>query len=173
MSASRKIGTIAVPLNYRLTPEEALYVINHSDAEIAYVDYEHAPMFAALRDQLDSGYALVLPHLAISDGGQDYGLTGISGTSVAAPLWAAVIALADQYAGRHLGFGNPALYHIAGGPAYQRAFHDITSGSNTVQFPPITIIGYRAGPGWDPVTGLGSPNAQALIPLLAHGAMAP
>ena len=39
MSASRKIGAVAVPLNYRLTPEEALYVINHSDAEVAYVDY--------------------------------------------------------------------------------------------------------------------------------------
>ena len=46
MSATRKIGAVAVPLNYRLTPEEALYVINHSDAEVAYVDYEHAPMFA-------------------------------------------------------------------------------------------------------------------------------
>jgi fatty-acyl-CoA synthase/long-chain acyl-CoA synthetase len=53
MSATRKIGAIAVPLNYRLTPQEALYVINHSDAEVAYVDYEHAPMFAALRDQLE------------------------------------------------------------------------------------------------------------------------
>jgi acyl-CoA synthetase (AMP-forming)/AMP-acid ligase II len=53
INAARKIGAIAVPLNYRLTPEEALYVINHSDAEIAYVDYEHAPMFAALRDQLE------------------------------------------------------------------------------------------------------------------------
>ena len=53
MNATRKIGAVAVPLNYRLTPEEALYVINHSDAEVAYVDYEHAPMFAALRDQLE------------------------------------------------------------------------------------------------------------------------
>ena len=53
MSAARKIGAVAVPLNYRLTPEEALYVINHSDAEVAYVDYEHAPMFAALRPQLE------------------------------------------------------------------------------------------------------------------------
>ncbi|HLN67503.1 MAG TPA: AMP-binding protein [Streptosporangiaceae bacterium] len=51
-NATRKIGAVAVPLNYRLTPEEALYVINHSDAEIAYVDHEHVPMFAALRDQL-------------------------------------------------------------------------------------------------------------------------
>jgi acyl-CoA synthetase (AMP-forming)/AMP-acid ligase II len=53
MSAARKIGAVAVPLNYRLTPQEALYVINHSDAEVVYADYEHAPMFAALRDQLE------------------------------------------------------------------------------------------------------------------------
>src|ERR1700722_9521667 len=53
MSAARKIGAVAVPLNYRLTAEEAGYVINHSDAEVAYVDYEHAPMFTALRGQLE------------------------------------------------------------------------------------------------------------------------
>jgi acyl-CoA synthetase (AMP-forming)/AMP-acid ligase II len=53
MSATRKIGAVAVPLNYRLTPEEARYVINHSDAEVAYVDREYAPMFAALRGQLE------------------------------------------------------------------------------------------------------------------------
>ena len=52
MGAARKIGAIAVPLNYRLTPEEALYIIDHSDAEIAYVDHEQAPMFAALRDRM-------------------------------------------------------------------------------------------------------------------------
>ena len=54
MNATRKIGAVAVPLNYRLTPQEALYVINHSDAEIAYVDCEHAPMFAALRGELET-----------------------------------------------------------------------------------------------------------------------
>ena len=53
MAAARKIGAVAVPLNYRLTAEEACYVINHSDAEVAYVDYEHAPMFAALRGRLE------------------------------------------------------------------------------------------------------------------------
>ena len=52
MNATRKIGAVAVPLNYRLTPQEALYVINHSDAEVAYVDCEHVPMVAALRGQL-------------------------------------------------------------------------------------------------------------------------
>jgi len=94
------------------------------------------------------------------------------GTSASAPIWAALIALADQYAGRHLGFVNPAIYQIATSPSYHRAFHDITVGNNTVQFPPATITGYQAAPGWDPVTGLGSPDAQVLIPLLARYATA-
>jgi subtilase family serine protease len=90
------------------------------------------------------------------------------GTSASAPIWAALIALADQYAGRHLGLVNPAIYQIARGPRYQQAFHDVTTGNNTVQFPPATITGYQAAPGWDPVTGWGSPDAQVLIPLLAR-----
>jgi subtilase family serine protease len=93
------------------------------------------------------------------------------GTSASAPIWAALIALADQYAGRHLGLVNPAIYQIARGPEYHQAFHDVTQGDNTVQFPPKTIAGYQAGPGWDPVTGWGSPDAQALIPLLARYAL--
>ena len=90
------------------------------------------------------------------------------GTSASAPIWAALIALADQYAGHHLGFVNPAIYQIARSPHYHQAFHDITTGNNTVQFPPTAITGYQAAPGWDPVTGWGSPNAQILIPLLAR-----
>ena len=63
---------------------------------------------------------------------------------------------------------DPGIYQIAHGPHYRRAFHDITTGNNTVQFPPRTITGYRAAPGWDPVTGWGSPDAQILVPLLAR-----
>ena len=92
------------------------------------------------------------------------------GTSAATPLWAAVIALADQDAGQHLGFVNPAIYAIARGPAYHRAFHDVTTGDNSVFWPTGLFTGYTAGPGWDPVTGWGSPNAQYLVALLAHSA---
>jgi subtilase family serine protease len=92
------------------------------------------------------------------------------GTSAATPLWAAVIALADQQAGQHLGFVNPAIYAIARSPAYRRAFHDVTTGDNSVFWPTRLFTGYTAGPGWDPVTGWGSPNAQYLVPLLAHAA---
>ena len=90
------------------------------------------------------------------------------GTSASAPIWAALIALADQYAGRHLGFVNPAVYQVARSTRYHQAFHDVTTGNNTVRFPPKTITGYQAAPGWDPVTGWGSPNAQVLVPLLAR-----
>jgi subtilase family serine protease len=95
-------------------------------------------------------------------------ITNAGGTSASAPTWAALIALADQYAGHHLGFVNPAIYQIARGPGYHRAFHDITTGNNTAEFPLKAIAGYRAGPGWDPVTGWGSPDAQVLVPLLAR-----
>jgi len=93
-----------------------------------------------------------------------------TGTSSSTPLWAGVIALADQQAGRHLGFVNPALYAIARGPAYHSAFHDVVTGDNSVLWPTGVFVGYTAGPGWDPVTGWGSPDAQYLVPLLAHAA---
>jgi subtilase family serine protease len=90
-----------------------------------------------------------------------------SGTSAAAPLWAALAALADQYAHRRLGFLNPTLYAIARGGDYRRAFHDVTRGSNTVIFNNLTFLGFTATRGWDPATGWGSPIAAALVPLLA------
>ena len=106
--------------------------------------------------------------LIISDGGNQYTIRNSGGTSASAPLWAGLIALADQYAGRHLGFVNPAIYRIGRSASYHDAFHDITTGTNTPTFSGHTINGYTATPGWDPVTGWGSPNAQALIPLLVR-----
>jgi subtilase family serine protease len=108
--------------------------------------------------------------VVFSDGAQEM-IESHGGTSASAPIWAALIALADQYAGHRLGLVNPAIYQIARGPRYHQAFHDVTTGSNTVQFPPTTVTGYPAAPGWDPVTGWGSPDAQALIPLLARYAV--
>ncbi len=84
--------------------------------------------------------------------GQD---TVIGGTSAVAPLWAGLAALANQTAGRRFGFINPVLYANPG------AFTDITSGTND---------GYAAGPGWDPVTGLGSPNGGAVVAALQAAA---
>ncbi len=71
IGAARKTGAVAVPLNYRLTADEARYVIGHSDATVAYVDAEHAPMFAALRDSLDR-----LKHVIVFGGAAPAGMLG-------------------------------------------------------------------------------------------------
>jgi hypothetical protein len=52
----------------------------------------------------------------------------------------------------------------------RRAFHDVVTGDNSILWPTGVFTGYNAGPGWDPVTGLGSPDAQYLVPLIARAA---
>jgi kumamolisin len=90
--------------------------------------------------------------------------TGSGGTSYAAPLWAGFVALANQYAaatGREpLGFLNPVVYKIGAKPNYSEAFHDEIEGFNGL---------YSAEPGFDLVTGFGSPDGEALIKALAIG----
>ncbi len=90
------------------------------------------------------------------------------GTSAAAPLWAGLMAVADQVAGKPLGYINPAMYKIAASPQYASTFRDITQGDNSISRGAFHIQGYSATSGWDPATGLGSPNAANLIPLLVQ-----
>ena len=52
VNAARKLGVTAVPLNYRLSDEEAAYVVDHCDATVVYVDAEFAPMFERIRASL-------------------------------------------------------------------------------------------------------------------------
>src|SRR5439155_17291233 len=85
----------------------------------------------------------------------------VGGTSASSPQWAGLIAMADQIAGHDLGFINPALYQIADDPAlYAADFYDPTQNCNQT----TSIPGWCASPGWDAVTGLGTPNAAHLIP---------
>jgi acyl-CoA synthetase (AMP-forming)/AMP-acid ligase II len=81
--AARKIGATAVPLNYRLTADEAQYVINHSDAAVAYVDAENAPMFASIRDRLERLRHVIVYGGPVPDGmlGEDF----VAGASAQAP----------------------------------------------------------------------------------------
>jgi subtilase family serine protease len=95
------------------------------------------------------------------------------GTSDGAPAWAGIVALADQYAGRRLGFLNAAIYRIGRAVVYPQAFHDVVSGSNTVRVvtphdQSIVVHGFTAGTGWDAVTGWGTPKVAALVPLLVQ-----
>ncbi|MGC9072097.1 MAG: S53 family peptidase [Acidilobus sp.] len=78
----------------------------------------------------------------------------IGGTSLASPLWAGIAADIDGYVGMKLGLLNPLLYEVYKSPSlYAKAFHQVTFGYNGY---------YLAGPGYNLVTGLGSPNAGEL-----------
>jgi subtilase family serine protease len=91
----------------------------------------------------------------------------IGGTSLSSPEWAGMVAIADQLHGSNLGFLNPRLYALAANPgSYGSDFFDVTTGNNQAD---PTVPGFNATTGWDPVTGLGTPNAAALLPALAAG----
>jgi subtilase family serine protease len=94
----------------------------------------------------------------------------IGGTSLACPEWAGLVSLADQLNGGGLGPINPALYKLASNQStYAADFNDVTVGNNTTD---ASVPGYAATPGWDAVTGLGTPNAAKLLPDLVsavHG----
>jgi subtilase family serine protease len=99
-----------------------------------------------------------------------YSEFAIGGTSLACPLFAATMAVAQQHAKRHFGFANPLLYK------HQSAFRDIapvsppqviafplgdgTSAALPFDFQGLTI---KTAAGWDSVTGLGVPNGQAFL----------
>jgi subtilase family serine protease len=91
----------------------------------------------------------------------------VGGTSCSSPQFAGIVALADQVAGHGLGPINNTLYTLASNPAdYAADFYDVTTGNNQAD-PDVT--GFPATTGWDPVTGLGTPNAANLVPALAAG----
>ena len=102
------------------------------------------------------------------------GMYTFGGTSAGSPQWAAIAAIADQKAGRRLGFINAALYLYSLFPSgYSKLFHDVTSGNNSVveldvDNEPVGVPGFDAGTGWDATTGLGSPKADQLVSFLAR-----
>ncbi len=95
----------------------------------------------------------------------------VGGTSSGCPQWAALVAIADQINGGPIGYINPALYAIgASSTRYAADFYDVTTGNNGLFAP--TVPGYVSTTGWDPVTGLGTPNAAVFLPDLVaavHG----
>jgi subtilase family serine protease len=127
--------------------------------------------------------ALVYLSLPPDGNGSNINQTGwydIGGTSLSCPQWAGLIAIADQinkekYGETGLGLINPALYKVASNPAmYAADYFDIAHTAvagvdNNNQGDP-SVPGYPATQGWDPVTGLGTPNAAALLPDLVDAA---
>lgn len=95
-----------------------------------------------------SAYRIVL-------GGQTY--SG-SGTSAAAPLWAALVARLNESLGFPLGWANPLFYESSAA----LTFRSITHGDNNVRAGK-TAAYYRASRGWNACTGLGAPDGVRLL----------
>jgi subtilase family serine protease len=104
------------------------------------------------------------------------GFISVAGTSAGTPQWAAIVALANELRARQvrppLGLVSPLLYELAKDRrAYARDFHDVTVGSNALDFTaiggPVSDFGFSAGPGYDLPTGLGTPNVSNLLADLA------
>lgn len=119
-----------------------------------------------------AGTRRLVPDVAVSAGSRaPYylvhlgSLTAVYGTSAGAPAFAGVAGLLEESAGGRLGSLNPILYEL-GRRQYAEGtisvFRDVTSGSNTVP----GVEGFDAGPGYDAVTGLGSPDGAALVAAL-------
>jgi acyl-CoA synthetase (AMP-forming)/AMP-acid ligase II len=129
MSATRKVGVVAVPLNYRLTPEEARYVIQHSDAEIAYVDAEYAHLFTGLVGELP-----MLRHVIV------YGGPAADGMLSSEELTAAA---SDQPpdVGDAVGTGGTMIYTSGTTGKPKGAVRHTTD--QTTGLGLITLLGYR------------------------------
>lgn len=138
------------------------------------------PDIGAIADP-NTGY-LIGETQTFPDGSQRYSEYRIGGTSLSSPIMAGIMALADQAKGSPHGFANPALYSIGAG-----AYNDVTNPPATVAVVRDDYVnGYDASagtlislrtmnqtlslqttPGWDDVTGFGSPNA-GFISALSH-----
>jgi subtilase family serine protease len=105
-----------------------------------------------------------------SFGGQTPGWYGDCGTSEATPMFAGIVALADQQAGHPLGLINPALYALSA--EHAPGLVDVTRGTNTVSFAQndlfYTVAGFTAAPGYDLASGVGTVDASRFVPELAQ-----
>ena len=132
-------------------------------------DYRGGPD-VSMNEDIDSGFEMYA-NTSSGDGQADLGWSSVGGTSESAPLFAGIVAIADQAAGRPLGELNPYLYR-----AYQLPNHGgivpVTSGNNTVSIESssgtdVIVPGYHADAGYNMATGLGTVNADQLVRTLA------
>ncbi|KAH8990678.1 subtilisin-like protein [Lactarius hatsudake] len=125
---------------------------------------EHHPPYKAAQFN-NSGKARGFPDLSANGVNYTVAIDGqfelVSGTSASSPVVGSMISMINDarlVAGKGpVGFVNPAIYH----PKFAHAFNDITAGTN----PGCGTDGFKAVKGWDPVTGLGTPNFKKLLHL--------
>jgi len=113
-----------------------------------------------------NGAALVYLNANAAQGTAGFYLIG--GTSEASPLFAGIIAIADQWAGHGLGLINPALYAMEA--ANDPGIVDVRAGNTTVTFPQSgaihTVNGFTANNRYDMATGVGTVDAALFVPEL-------
>jgi subtilase family serine protease len=147
------------------------------------------PDVAAIGDP-NTGY-LVGQTQSFPNGTSKYAEYRSGGTSLSSPVYAGLVAIAQQAAGHDLGFANPLLYSQAGTSAY----HDIVKPAapiavarnnykNNVNaargyFVELTTLGFdsrltiHVRDGYDDVTGIGSPNGTAWLEALSQDRLIP
>jgi kumamolisin len=118
-----------------------------------------------------TGYPIYCMAGSTCNGSSGLGAGGwltVGGTSAAAPMWAAMIALANEQAAKagkgHMGFLNPALYKIGSGSRYQKDIYDVTPPSDPNTPSNNDELGFNAGAypvtnGYDMATGWGTFDA--------------
>lgn len=104
-------------------------------------------------------------------GGRD---TVAGGTSAAAPVWAGLVALINQELmarAASLGLGHPVRLGYANRlfyrPELRRAFREVQEGDNRLPGSAESVASYRAGPGWNACTGLGTPVMDRLVAIVS------
>ena len=129
INATRKIGAVAVPLNYRLTAEEARYIIVHSDACVAYVDAEYAHLIPAPQDV----HLGNLRHVVVHGGAAPAGMLGEDIVAQAS---------AEPPAGEAEGTGATMIYTSGTTGKPKGAYRNMTDQSTATAL--IGFIGYTA-----------------------------
>jgi polyisoprenoid-binding protein YceI len=119
-------------------------------------------------------YGTPITDCAAGATGNNFNLTGVGGTSAAAPAFAGMLALLKQKVGTRLGQADYALYKLAK-TNYATVFHDVTTGDNSVNCSSGSsgcslntigydfMTGYNAATGFDPASGLGSVDAGEML----------
>ena len=127
VNAARKLGAVAVPLNYRLTVAEARFIVVHSDACTAYVDAEYAHLIPALRGDRPGN----LRHVLVYGGTAPAGMLGEDLVAEAS---------AEPLAGRIEGTVATMIYTSGTTGKPKGAYRKITDQSTAVAL--IGVIGY-------------------------------
>jgi acyl-CoA synthetase (AMP-forming)/AMP-acid ligase II len=128
IAATRKVGAVAVPLNYRLTPEEARHIIGHSDASIAYVDAEYARLLV-----LPDGERDTLAHVIVFGGSAPPGTLGDDFVASAS---------AEPPASAEQDLGGATMIYTSGTTGKPKGAVRHRGGDETSTLALLTLIGY-------------------------------